>query len=109
LEVLETHLAEPLEEYIVQIVLATRAAGKYGDDLEDVLQYGASPRASIALDRCARASAWLAGRDYVTPEDIQDVAHDILRHRVLISFEAEAAGRTPDEIVDTLLSRIGVP
>lgn len=109
LEVLETHLAEPLEEYIVQIVLGTRAPGKYGDDLEGVLQYGASPRATIALDRCSRAAAWLAGRDYVTPEDIQDVAHDILRHRVLISFEAEAAGRTPDEIVDTLLSRIGVP
>jgi MoxR-like ATPase len=109
LEVLETHLAEPLEEYIVQLVIATRAPEKYGEDLQGVLQYGASPRATIALDRCARASAWLAGRDYVTPEDIQGVAHDILRHRLLISFEAEAAGRTPDEIVDTLLSRIGVP
>jgi len=109
LEVLETHLAEPLEEYLVQVVLATRAPARYGEDLEGVLQYGASPRATIALDRCARASAWLAGRDYVTPEDIQGVAHDILRHRILISFEAEAAGRTPDEIVDTLLSRIGVP
>jgi MoxR-like ATPase len=109
LEVLETHLAEPLEEYIVQLVIATRAPEKYGEDLQGLLQYGASPRATIALDRCARASAWLAGRDYVTPEDIQGVAHDILRHRLLISFEAEAAGRTPDEIVDTLLSRIGVP
>jgi len=109
LEVLETHLAEPLEEYLVQIVLATRAPQKYGDDLEGLLQYGASPRASIALDRCARANAWLAGRDYVTPEDIQTVANDILRHRVLISFEAEAAGQTPDEIVNTLISRIGVP
>jgi len=109
LEVLDLHLAEPLEEYLVQIVLATRAPERYGDDLEGVLQYGASPRASIAFDRCSRAHAWLAGRDYVTPEDIQAVAHDILRHRILISFEAEAAGRTPDELVDTLLSRIGVP
>ncbi len=109
LEVLDTHLAEPLEEYLVQVVLATRAPERYGDDLKGVLQYGASPRASIALDRCARANAWLEGRDYVTPEDIQTVAHDILRHRILLSFEAEAAGRTPDEIVDTLLARIGVP
>jgi MoxR-like ATPase len=109
LEVLDLHLAEPLEEYIVQIVLATRDSARYGDDLAGVLQYGASPRATIALDRCSRAHAWLAGRDFVTPEDIQEVAHDILRHRILLSFEAEAAGRTPDELVDSLLSRIGVP
>ena len=108
-EVLDLYLAEPLEEYIVQIVLATRDPGRYGADLAGVLQYGASPRATIALDRCSRARAWLAGREYVTPEDIQDVAHDILRHRVLLSFEAEAAGRTPDEIIDALLARIGVP
>jgi MoxR-like ATPase len=109
LEVLETHLAETLEEYLVQIVLATREPARYGDDLKGVLRYGASPRATIALDRCARARAWLAKRDYVTPEDIQSVAHDVLRHRILLSFEAEAAGRTPDEVVDTLLARIGVP
>jgi MoxR-like ATPase len=109
LEVLDLHLAEPLEDYIVHIVLATRVASRYGDDLAGVLQYGASPRATIALDRCSRAHAWLAGRDYVTPEDIQQVAHDILRHRILLSFEAEAAGRTPDEVVDSLLARIGVP
>ncbi len=107
--VLDQHLAEPLEEYIVQIVLATRDPGRYGDDLAGALQYGASPRATIALDRCSRARAWLAGRDYVTPEDIQDVAPDILRHRVLLSFEAEAAGRTPDDVIDALLGRIGVP
>jgi MoxR-like ATPase len=109
LEVLETHLAETLEEYLVQIVLATRDPSRYGDDLKGVLRYGASPRATIALDRCARARAWLAKRDYVTPEDVQSVAHDVLRHRILLSFEAEAAGRTPDEVVDTLLARIGVP
>ena len=74
-----------------------------------VLQYGASPRATIALDRCSRAHAWLAGRDYVTPEDVQGMAHDVLRHRILLGFEAEAAGRTPNEIIDTLLARIGVP
>ncbi len=109
LQVLDQHLSQPLEEYIVQIVLATRAPERYGDDLKGVLQYGASPRATIALDRCARAHAWLAGRDYVTPEDIQAMAHDVLRHRIIVGFEAEASGRTPNEIIDTLLARIGVP
>jgi len=109
LQVLDQHLSQPLEEYIVQIVLATRAPERYGDDLQGVLQYGASPRATIALDRCARAHAWLAGRDYVTPEDIQAMAHDVLRHRIMLGFEAEASGRTPNEIIDTLLARIGVP
>jgi MoxR-like ATPase len=109
LEVLDTHLAEPLEEYIVQVVIATRDPGRYGEDLKGTLQYGASPRATIALDRCARAHAWLAGRDFVTPEDVQAVAHDVLRHRILLSFEAEAAGQTPDELINAILERVGVP
>ena len=108
-EVLDLHLADELQEYIVQIIIATREAERYGDDLAGQLTYGASPRATIALDRCSRAHAWLAGRDYVTPVDIQSVARDILRHRILLSFEAEAAGRTSDQIVDALLARIGVP
>ena len=108
-EVLQLHLAESLEEYIVQVVLGTRRSERYGEDLRGLLRYGASPRATIALDRCSRAHAWLAGRDYVTPEDVQLVAHDVLRHRVLLSFEAEAAGRTADEVVGELLARIGVP
>ena len=93
----------------VRVVLATRQPERYGEDLKGVLQYGASPRATIALDRCSRAHAWLAGRDFVTPEDIQEVAHDVLRHRILLGFEAEASGRAPDELIDTLLKRIGVP
>ena len=109
LEVLDTHLAEPLEEYIVQVVVATRDPGRYDEGLKDSLQYGASPRATIGLDRCARAHAWLAGRDFVTPEDVQAVAHDVLRHRILLSFEAEAAGKTPDELIDAILERVGVP
>jgi MoxR-like ATPase len=109
LEVLDLHLADALEEYIVQIVLATRAPERYGDDLEGTLQYGASPRATIALDRCSRAHAWLAGRDFVTPEDIQAIAPDVLRHRILLSFEAEAAGQSSDALVAQLLARIGVP
>ena len=109
LEVLDTHLSDALEEYIVQVVIATRNPARYGEDLQGSLQYGASPRATIALDRCSRAHAWLAGRDFVTPEDVQAVAHDVLRHRLLLSFEAEAAGRTPDELINTVLERVGVP
>jgi len=109
LEVLDTHLAEPLEEYLVQIVVATREPERYGKDLAETLQYGASPRATIALDRSARAHAWLNGRDFVTPEDVQTVAHDVLRHRLLLSFEAEAAGRGADGLIDTILERVGVP
>lgn len=108
-EVLDLHLADNLEQYLLQIVLATRNPGLYGDDLAQWVDYGASPRASIALDRCARAHAWLAGRDYVTPEDIQTMAHDILRHRVLLSYEAEASGVTPDRLIEELITRIAVP
>jgi len=108
-EVLDLHLAENLEEYLLQIVLATRAPERYGDDLARWVDYGASPRASITLDRCARAHAWLAGRDYVAPEDIQTMAHDVLRHRVLLSYEAEAEGITPDRLIGELIDRIAVP
>ena len=73
------------------------------------MHFGASPRASIAIDRAARAHAWLAGRDYVGPEDIQSVAPDVLRHRVLLSFEAEADGLTADDLVGEIISGIGVP
>jgi MoxR-like ATPase len=73
------------------------------------LQYGASPRASIALDRCSRAKAWLAQRDYVAPEDIQEMAFDVLRHRLILSYEAEAEGMTTDDVIKILLERIAVP
>jgi len=108
-QVLQLHLAQNLEEYLLQLVLATRRPQPYGDDLAQAIQYGASPRASIALDRCARASAWLAGRDFVTPEDIQALAGDVLRHRLVLSYEAEAAGMTPDRVVSELLARVPVP
>ncbi len=109
LAVLDTHLADNLESYLLEIVLATRSAGRYGDDISGWIQYGASPRASMALDRCARAYAWLNDRDFVTPEDIQTIAPDVLRHRIILSFEAEAEGVTTDRCVEELIKRIAVP
>jgi len=108
-EVLNIHMAENLEDYLLQIVMTTRKPDAYGNDLASWIEYGASPRASIALDRCARAHAWLAGRDFVAPEDIQEMAHDVLRHRIILSFEAEAEGITKDKFIHALISRIAVP
>jgi len=108
-QVLDVHLAKNLEQYLLELVLTTRNPKVYGDDLAKWVQFGASPRASIALDRCARAHAWLAGRDYVDPQDIQNMAYDVLRHRVLLTYEAEAEGVTPDSFIETLISRIAVP
>lgn len=108
-EVLDLFMAERLEEYLLQLVLATRNPAAYGDDLAMWLQYGASPRASIALDRCARARAWLNQRDFVGPDDIQEMAFDVLRHRLILSYEAEAEGITADDFIRTLISRVAVP
>ena len=108
-EILALHMAAPIEEYLVQLVLATRAPAHYGADLASWIQYGASPRGTIALDQCSRAAAWLAGRDFVTPEDVQSVAHDALRHRVLRSYEAEASNIRVNHILDTLLQRVPAP
>ncbi len=108
-QVLQIHMAESLQDYLLQIVTTSRNPKAYGDDLASWIQYGASPRASIALDRCARAHAWLAGRDFVSPDDIQEMAHDVLRHRIILSFEAEAEGISKDQFIQTLISRIAVP
>lgn len=107
--ILKLHLSAELEKYIVNIVIATRDPGSVRESLAGQVMYGASPRASIAIDRCARASAWLAGRDYVAPEDIQAVAADVLRHRIVLSFEAEADGITADSIIEGILGSVGVP
>ncbi len=107
-EILGLHMAEPVEQYIVQLVIATREAGRYSEQLAGWIDYGGSPRATIALDRCARAHAWLRGQDFVSPDDVQAVAADVLRHRLLLSFEAEANGVTPDQVIAELLSLVPV-
>ena len=103
------HMAPALEEYLTQLVLASRDAGRYGAELKRWIAWGGSPRATIALDRCARARAWLLGRDYVLPEDVHGIAHEVLRHRVLLSYEAEAEGVRPDQVIDRLLDLVPLP
>jgi len=100
---LALHMAPAIEEYIVQLILATRNPGAYSEELGHWIDYGGSPRATIARDRCARAHAWLRGHDFVSPDDVQAVAADVLRHRLLLSFEAEAAGIQCDQVIDELL------
>ncbi len=108
-EVLNVHTSEALENYVVQLVVATRKPDIYSEELARWLRFGASPRATIALDRCSKAHAWLAGRDYVTPEDIHVIAHDVLRHRILLTFEAEAEGVSSDDFIDELLRQVALP
>ncbi len=108
-DILNLHLADELEEYIVNIVVATRNPGAVNDAMDGQVLYGASPRASMGIDRAARAHAWLAGRDYVGPEDIQNVAPDVLRHRLVLSFEAEADGVDAASVIERILDGVGVP
>jgi len=108
-QVLNVHTSDALASYLVELIVATRDPRRYSDDLARWLRFGASPRATIALDRCAKALAWLDGRDYVIPEDIHLMAHDVLRHRVLLTFEAEAEGITVDAFLDELLRLVALP
>ena len=108
-QVLQVHTSQALEHYIVQLVVATRNPAPHSDTLGRWLRFGASPRATIALDRCSKAHAWLAGRDFVTPEDIHAVAHEVLRHRILLTYEAEAEGVRCDDFITELLRRVAVP
>lgn len=108
-EVLDIHTSKAVEEYLVQLVVATRTPEKYDRKLAGQVLYGASPRATIALDRASRINAWLEGRDFVTPEDIQAVVYDILRHRIILSFEAQAEGISADNVIGSLLRLVPLP
>ncbi|MEM9256887.1 MAG: MoxR family ATPase [Pseudomonadota bacterium] len=107
-DILALHMAPPVEEYLVQLVIGSRQPELYSEQLAGWIEYGGSPRATIALDRCARAHAWLAGRDFVSPDDVQAIAPDVLRHRLLLSFEAEANGISPDHVISELLAVVPV-
>lgn len=107
-EILGLHMADSVEEYIVQLINASRRPAQYSQDLVQLLEYGASPRGTIAIDRCARAHAWLRGKDFVSPDDVQAVIHDCLRHRLILSFEAEANGINSDQVIDKLLAAVPI-
>lgn len=107
--VMDTYMADNLEDYLVALVMATRRPEAYGNDLKDSLTFGASPRASIAIDRAVRAKAWLSGRDFVTPDDIQEIAPSVLRHRIGLSYSAEANGLDKDRLLAELIARVAVP
>ncbi|MFA0057464.1 AAA family ATPase [Vibrio echinoideorum] len=106
-EVLNIHMADTIEQYIIRLVMATRQPKQYSDQLDQWLDMGVSPRATIALDRCARAHAWLADRDYVTPQDVQAMAFPVLRHRLLRSYHAQAEGVTANQVITHLISLVG--
>lgn len=104
----DIYMSEPVEQYLLALVLATRDPASLDPELARWTAFGASPRGTIALDRCARAMAWLEGRDYVSPDDVRNIAFDVLRHRILLTFEAEAEGLTADAIIQRLIDRVPV-
>ena len=106
---LDIHMSEAVENYLVDLTMATRQPERYHDDLRRWLDFGVSPRGTIALDRCARAHAWLAERDYVAPQDVQAVIKPVLRHRLLLSYEAEADGIECDQVIEKLVEFVAVP
>ena len=107
--VLDVHLAPAVERYLIELVLVSRDASRYDPALARRIAWGASPRGSIALERCARAHAWLAGRDFVTPDDVRAIAPEVLRHRILPSFEATAEGWDGDRLVAELVKHVPLP
>ncbi len=108
-DALKVHMSEQVEEYLVQLIMATRHPEKYDAKMAGYVMFGASPRATLALDRCAKIHAWLREKDFVSPEDIQAVVYDILRHRIILSFEAQAEGVTTDAVISRLLKLVPLP
>jgi MoxR-like ATPase len=107
-EIAQVTVSEVVERYMVDLVFATRYPERYTEDLKRWIQVGASPRGALALDRCARARAWLEGRDHVLPDDVRDVAPDCLRHRLTLSYEASADGVSANAVVEQLLQQVAV-
>ncbi|MFK8115379.1 MAG: AAA family ATPase [Rubripirellula sp.] len=107
-EIDSIQISEPMEKYIVAIVAATRRPNEYGEDLGRWIQVGVSPRATLAIDKVARAHAWYHGHDHVTPDDIQAIAHDCLRHRLMLTYEANADGILADQVIDEVLRKVAV-
>jgi MoxR-like ATPase len=107
-QIQDIHVAEAIERYIMDLVTATRQPERYGEDLKKWIHIGASPRGTIGLEKCSRVRAWLRSKDYVDPDDVRDVVHDVLRHRILLSYEANAEGITSDQVIQEIVKRVAV-
>ncbi|MGB0391630.1 MAG: AAA family ATPase [Salibacteraceae bacterium] len=107
-EIAQITISEPMERYIVDIVSATRSPEKYGEELVKWIEFGASPRGTIGMDRCARVHAWMSGRDHVTTDDIRAVVYDCLRHRLILSYEAEANSIDANKVINEILKKVAV-
>lgn len=107
-EIAEVRVAAAMERYMADLVYATRTPEKYSEDLKRWIEIGASPRATIALDKCGRAHAWLAGRDYVDPQDVRAILHGVFRHRLTLSYEAQGEGVTPDRVIDEIAAQVAL-
>lgn len=107
-EIDEVYTSSNIEQYIVQLINATRFSKDYSNNLAGLIKIGASPRGTIALDKCSRVNAWLEGRDHVTPEDIKAIIHEVLRHRIALTYEANAKGLTTDSVIDEIIKVVAV-
>jgi MoxR-like ATPase len=107
-EIHELHVSENIERYMVALVMATRDPGRYDSQLKNWIEIGSSPRASIALDKCSRAYAWMQGKDFVDPDDVRSIVHAVLRHRLILSYEAVAEGINTDQVVDEIVKQVAV-
>ena len=108
-EIADVHVSDAMERYMADLVYATRTPAVLSEDLARWIEIGGSPRASLALDKCGRSHAWLNGRDYVDPKDVRAVAHDVLRHRLTLSYEAQGEGIAADDVTDMLLAKVALP
>ena len=107
-EMHDVHMSDSVEHYLVDLVIATREPARFGDKLKGWLETGSSPRATIGLDKATRAKAWLAGRDHATPDDVRSVVHAVLRHRLILSYDATADGIGPDQVIDEIITQVAV-
>ena len=107
-EIHQLYVSENVEQYMVALVMATRKPERYESELKNWIEVGSSPRASIALDKCSRTYAWLQGKDFVDPDDVRSIVHDVMRHRLILSYEATAEGVTTDQVIDEIVKQVAV-
>jgi MoxR-like ATPase len=107
-EIHNIHLSENIEQYMVDLISATRYPERYSEDLKKWIQIGASPRGGIALDKCSRAHAWLKCEKYVSPDNVRAIVHNVLRHRIMLSYQAHASGITANRVIDEIVKRVAV-